>query len=190
MHTSTKKRRQRIIATGVVSLALLVLGACVTPPAGLSPRPADVLPASPRAPMPAPLETKRATPPPQEIRREEVLAGAEREPAVVAAAPPAYIESSASYYAKKFNGRRTASGERYNPNQMTAATRDFPLQSWIKVINPANGKEVIVRINDRTGKRKTPLIDLSLAAAKELGFWGRGKIHVHVLPILPTAINR
>jgi rare lipoprotein A len=105
---------------------------------------------------------------------------------IASTAAPAYYQSFASYYAKRFEGRRTASGERYDPAQMTAATRDFPLQSWLKVINPANGREVIVRVNDRTGKRKTPLVDLSRAAASELGFLGKGKIRVHVIPISPT----
>jgi rare lipoprotein A len=105
---------------------------------------------------------------------------------VATGAPPDYLPSFASYYAKRFEGRRTFSGERYDPDLMTAATRDFPLHSWLKVINPANGKEVTVRINDRTGKRKTPLVDLSRAAARELGFLGKGKIRVHVIPLLPT----
>ena len=100
-------------------------------------------------------------------------------------AQPGYIPSFASYYAKRFEGRRTATGERYDPAKMTA-TRDFPLHSWLKVINPANGREVIVRINDRTGKRKTPVVDLSRAAAKELGFLGKGKIRVHVIPVPPA----
>ena len=103
-------------------------------------------------------------------------------------APPDYYQTHASYYAKRFNGRRTYTGEVYDPEKMTAATRDFPLHSWLKVINPANGKEVNVRINDLTGKRKTPLVDLSRAAAKELGFLGKGKIRIHVIPILPPTL--
>ena len=191
---------RRLLKTGMAAVTLLLLGACATAPAKIntlpSPGPTAVLPA-PRATSPvstsaeippAPLRPAGidATTPPAVDATPPLIAATPAEPTpVVTTTQPDYFLSSASYYAKRFEGRRTASGERYDPTKMTAATRDFPLHSWLKVINPANGREVIVRVNDRTGKRKTPLVDLSRAAAKELGFLGKGKIRVHVIPVLP-----
>lgn len=152
-----------------------------------SPLPASII--SPGPPDKTPSiesELAEAIPPNgQQLPAEDADLLTEGTPAA-AIAEPDHIESFASYYAKRFKGKRTASGERYNPELMTAATRDFPLHSWLRVINPANGKDVIVRINDLTSKRKTPLIDLSRAAAKELEFLGKGKIRVHVIPLLPS----
>jgi rare lipoprotein A len=189
---------QRILNLGMAAVALLLLGACATAPAKVATLLPPELPALQSTPPPSPTlkETQVATlcppaetavTPPVVAVEPPLVAAAPIEPALVApVAPPDYIPSFASYYAKRFEGRRTFSGERYDPDLMTAATRDFPLHSWLKVINPANGREVIVRINDRTGKRKTPLVDLSRAAAKKLGFFGKGKIRVHVIPVSPA----
>lgn len=92
-------------------------------------------------------------------------------------------EGIASYYAKHYNGRRTTSGKRYRPEKLTAAHPDLPLGTKVKVVNLANGKEVIVTINDRCRKRKFPFIDLSRAAAKTLGFLGRGIAKVRIVPL-------
>jgi rare lipoprotein A len=83
-------------------------------------------------------------------------------------------EGIASYYARRYNGRRTTSGVRYNPEKMTAAHSDLPLGTKVKVTNLANDKEVIVTVIDRCRKRKGAFIDLSRAAAKKLGFLGKG----------------
>ncbi|KAB0579073.1 septal ring lytic transglycosylase RlpA family protein [Ideonella dechloratans] len=61
---------------------------------------------------------------------------------------PLYEEGLASWYGRKFHGARTASGEPYDMNAMTAAHRTMPLPSYARVRNPANGREVIVRVND------------------------------------------
>jgi rare lipoprotein A len=89
----------------------------------------------------------------------------------------------ASYYAKKFHGRRTTSGERYQPELMTAAHQSLPLGTKVRVKNLANNKEVTVVVNDRCRKKSTPFIDLSRAAAKKLGFFGAGKAHVAIIPL-------
>ena len=81
---------------------------------------------------------------------------------------------SASYYAAKFNGRRTASGESFDNRAMTAAHRTLPFGSLVRVTNPANGRSVTVRINDRGPFTRGRLIDLSRAAAEELGMVARG----------------
>ncbi len=75
----------------------------------------------------------------------------------------------ASWYGRKFHGRRTASGEVYNMYAMTAAHPTMPLPSYARVRNPANGREVVVRINDRGPFHAGRIIDLSYAAAVKLG---------------------
>ena len=89
----------------------------------------------------------------------------------------------ASYYAKKFHGRATTSGERYHPEKMTAAHQSLPLGTKVLVRNLANDKEVTVVINDRCRKKGFPFIDLSRAAARKLGFLGEGKAKVAIIPL-------
>jgi len=89
----------------------------------------------------------------------------------------------ASYYAKKFHGRRTTSGERYHPEKMTAAHQSLPLGTRVRVRNLANGREVTVVVNDRCRKKSIPFIDLSRAAAKKLGFFGAGITKVAIMPL-------
>ncbi len=75
----------------------------------------------------------------------------------------------ASWYGKKFQGKPTASGEIYNMYAMTAAHKTLPLPSYARVRNPANGREIIVRINDRGPFHAGRIIDLSYTAALKLG---------------------
>ncbi len=75
----------------------------------------------------------------------------------------------ASYYASQFVGRRTASGETYRHEALTAAHRSAPFGSRIKVTNLANNRDVIVRVNDRGPWHGGRIIDLSYAAAKQIG---------------------
>jgi len=89
----------------------------------------------------------------------------------------------ASYYAKKFHGRKTTSGETYHPEGMTAAHHSLPLGTKVLVRNLANDKEVTVVVNDRCAKKSTPFIDLSRAAARKLGFLGSGKARVAIIPL-------
>ncbi|MBJ6799523.1 septal ring lytic transglycosylase RlpA family protein [Geomonas propionica] len=89
----------------------------------------------------------------------------------------------ASYYAKKFHGRATTSGERYHPEKMTAAHQSLPLGTKVLVRNLANDKEVTVVVNDRCRKKGFPFIDLSRAAARKLGFLGQGKAKVAIIPL-------
>lgn len=80
----------------------------------------------------------------------------------------------ASFYANRFAGRATASGERYDPAQFTAAHRTLPFGTLVRVTNVANGRSVIVRINDRGPFTRGRMIDVSRAAADELGLVARG----------------
>ena len=75
----------------------------------------------------------------------------------------------ASYYGPGFHGRRTANGETFNMHAMTAAHRTLPFGTLIKVTNLSNGKSTIVRVNDRGPYVGNRVIDLSVAAAKQIG---------------------
>jgi len=86
----------------------------------------------------------------------------------------------ASFYANKFNGRKTANGEIFSNNDLTAAHIDFPFNTIVRVTNLSNQKFVIVRINDRTPSRNKRLIDLSRRAASALGMISNGVINVQV----------
>jgi rare lipoprotein A (RlpA)-like double-psi beta-barrel protein len=80
----------------------------------------------------------------------------------------------ASWYGPSFAGRRTASGERFNENALTAASKDDPLGSCVRVTNLRNGRSVIVRINDRGPYVRGRRIDLSRGAAGQIGLTSRG----------------
>lgn len=80
----------------------------------------------------------------------------------------------ASYYGRELAGNRTASGERFNPAALTAAHRTLPLGSKVRVTNPRTGDSVIVRINDRGPFHGNRLIDLSEAAARQIGIRAAG----------------
>jgi rare lipoprotein A len=90
----------------------------------------------------------------------------------------------ASYYAKRFEGRKTTSGHRYHPEKMTGAHHSLPLGTVVRVINSSTSQEVNVIINDRCARKPYPFIDLSRAAAKKIGLWGKGKIKVVIIPLL------
>jgi rare lipoprotein A len=87
----------------------------------------------------------------------------------------------ASWYGKPFHGRRTANGEVYDMNQMTAAHKTMPLPSYALVRNPANGREVVVKVNDRGPFIKGRVIDLSRAAARKLRIGGVARVEVRRL---------
>ena len=80
----------------------------------------------------------------------------------------------ASWYGRKFHGRRTSSGEPYDMYAMTAAHRTLPFGTRLRVTNPRTGASVVVRINDRGPFHGSRIIDVSRAAAEELGLVGRG----------------
>jgi rare lipoprotein A len=142
--------------------ALALLAACATP-----------LTDGPEANPPAGLErTPDAAP-----RIEPIRAGGPNRPYAVAGrgyvpltADLPFAETGlASWYGRKFHGRPTASGEPYDMYAMTAAHKTMPIPSYARVRNPANGREVVVRINDRGPFADGRVIDLSYTAALKLG---------------------
>ena len=86
----------------------------------------------------------------------------------------------ASFYANKFNGRRTASGEIFDQKKMTCACNVLPLGTWVKITNLKNKRTVIVKINDRIHPKMRRVADLSRAAAQKLGYISSGLTRVKV----------
>ena len=89
----------------------------------------------------------------------------------------------ASYYGRRFHGRKTASGEPFDMHDFTAAHRTLPFGTEVRVTNPTNGKSVTVRINDRGPFTRSRMIDLSRAAATQIGLIqrGHGTVELEVL---------
>ena len=92
----------------------------------------------------------------------------------------------ASWYGPGFHGKKTSSGERFDMNTLSAAHRTLPIPRYARVTNLSNGKSIVVRINDRGPFHGNRVMDLSKAAAKELGFIHTGTANVKVEQILPN----
>jgi rare lipoprotein A len=93
---------------------------------------------------------------------------------------PHPVIGKASYYARHFNGKKTASGERLNPNQLTAASKTLPLGTRVQVTNLENGRIVHVTINDRGPYVRGRVIDLTPRAAEALNMSRQGTARVEV----------
>jgi rare lipoprotein A len=197
-------------------LASLVLAACASAPRPAPPRaatppppsaeasvsPPGVVPAPPPTTAPAADGPSTVSPevlaqlPDPEPRVEPVRDGGPNKPYQVQGqayrperGDPAMAERGiASWYGRFFHGRRTASGEVYDMHALTAAHKTMPIPSYARVVNPANGREVIVRINDRGPFIAGRIIDLSYAAAVKLGTAG-GVAPVEVHRITHEAIR-
>jgi rare lipoprotein A (peptidoglycan hydrolase) len=141
------------VAGALVLMSLTVLASCNTqqPPPPPQPVPAVAPPPPPPPPAPPP-QTKAPKP----------------RGAVV------------SFQGNESAGRPTASGEPYDPDDMTAASKTYPIGSKVEVTNPKNGKSVIVRINDRGPHVRGRSLDLSKAAAEELGITDKGVAHLKI----------
>jgi rare lipoprotein A len=100
---------------------------------------------------------------------------------------------TASFYANKFEGRKTANGEIFSQKKLTGASNILPLNQWVRVTNMRNNLSVVIRITDRMHKSNKRLIDLSKSAAKKLKYTGNGLAHVKVEVLgkkLPQGIER
>jgi len=102
---------------------------------------------------------------------------------VFVVAATAQHTGTAVYYADHFHGKPVANGEKYDKNAYTAAHNSLPFGTTLQVTNVENGKSVNVRVNDRMGKNSKRLVDLSRAAAKEIGLVeaGRARVRIRVL---------
>ena len=158
----TARSLRAALVAGALGLAPLAASTAATPADGALPLEASAVSVEivPVAPAQLPEETASA---PAELPEATSLG-----------------RGSASYYASKFHGRRTASGEAFDNGAMTAAHRTLPFGSLVRVTNPATGASVIVRINDRGPFSRGRLIDVSRAAAEELGMIARGHATVEL----------
>lgn len=185
---------------GILSGALVAAGCSVLqPPVATVPMPTPV-PTEPAKAEPPPKPAPAAVPPPVVVPRaapveapgdatpkvEPIVTGAPNAPYVINGERyvPATNDAAlaqvglASWYGKPFHGRKTANGEIYNMHRMTAAHKTMPLPSYALVRHRDNGREVIVRINDRGPFIRGRVIDLSYAAAKALGIDGLAPVQV------------
>ena len=96
----------------------------------------------------------------------------------------------ASWYGNKFHGRKTSSGEKYDMYAMTAAHKTLPLPTYVEVTNLENGRQIIVKVNDRGPFHQNRIIDLSYVAAKKLGISSKGTGLVEVRAINPSESYR
>lgn len=112
-------------------------------------------------------------------------AGCSRAPRPVVVPSAGEEVGIASYYASKFEGRRTASGERYRAKELTAAHRTLPFGTLVRVTHLASGKSVEVRINDRGPHRKGRIVDLSRRAAEAIDLIraGLARVRLEVLAL-------
>jgi rare lipoprotein A len=99
-----------------------------------------------------------------------------------------YQVGNASWYGKSFHGKTTASGEPYDMFQFTAAHRQLPLGTLVKVTNLDNGRSIVVRVNDRGPVPRTRIIDLSYGAARMLGMPGHGVEPVRLDIVQPATL--
>ncbi|MDX1418570.1 MAG: septal ring lytic transglycosylase RlpA family protein [Rubricoccaceae bacterium] len=127
----------------------------------------------------APASAQRAAADRDAARLERIAPGGER-------AARAVEEGVASRYARSLHGRRTASGERYDHDGLTAAHRSLPFGTLLRVVNARNGQAAVVRVNDRGPFIRGRSLDLSGAAARRLGF--RGLVRVRYEIVDPEAL--
>jgi rare lipoprotein A len=120
----------------------------------------------------------------EEIKIEEVQADEAQKEAVKEGVKEAVI-GIASYYAAKFHGRRTASGEKFSQKVLTAAHLTLPFGTLLKVTNLQNMKSVIVRVNDRGPHVRGRIVDLSRAAAELIGMRHTGTARVELEILTP-----
>lgn len=165
----------------IVSCGLVTLNACVGP--------APVMDSGPEAPLDV-SHIPNAVP-----RVEPRTSAGNKSPytvlgktyQVMASADNYRERGAASWYGRKFHGAKTSNGEIYNMYGMTAAHKSLPIPTFVQVRNLDNGKEVIVRVNDRGPFHGDRIIDLTYAAAKKLGFVDKGTAQVEVIAIDPVA---
>ena len=154
----------------VLFASAFAVSAFAQAPAPTTAAPAAAVAPTPKALPAAPAAAPAATPAP--------VAAATRAP--VAAATGDVTTGKAAWYGKKFNGRKTASGQRFNAAALTAASNTLPFGTLVKVTNLKNKKSVTVRINDRGPKQADRIIDVTRAAAARLGMLKSGLAEVEL----------
>jgi rare lipoprotein A len=194
--------RPGLVALLFAASLMLGLSACGTaPPQAADERPAEPAPSrggayykddGPDASPPADLDRiPDAEPRPEPLHRfanrPYNVFGQDYVPATALA--PLRERGRASWYGRRFHGKPTASGERYDMYAMTAAHPTLPIPSYVRVTKVGNGRSVVVRINDRGPFHKGRIIDLSYTAAHRLGYVNAGSAMVELETILPGEVE-
>jgi rare lipoprotein A len=135
---------------------------------------------------PTSFDSALASMPPADAKDAKRTSLADAQPLDAADASDFRQVGRASWYGRDFHGRRTANGERFNMNALTAAHRTLPLSSYIRVTNPENGRWVVVKVNDRGPYKRGRVLDLSYAAAKMIGLIHAGTGRVKIEGLSPT----
>jgi rare lipoprotein A len=162
--------RRRFLKVAIPIGFALILTACGTQTASQpQPQPAPVAPAPPPLPAAPPPPPPAAPPPPAESQERQL-------------GPSTTVK--ASYQGRSTAGHKTANGEHYNPNGLTAASRTLPIGSTVKVTNPDTGRSVKVRINDRGPFVHGRSLDLSKRAAEKIGITHKGAARVKVTRVV------
>ena len=172
-------------------LVLLVLGGCAAGPGGGGSKSGTTVPTVTRTDRdgpPAVVPADLINQPDPEPKVEPIIAGGPNKPYSVLGQSYSPMASDvawkqqgkASWYGTKFHGKKTSSGELYSLYGLTAAHPTLPIPSYVRVRNLANGKEVIVRVNDRGPFHSDRVLDLSYAAALKLGITSVGSAQVEL----------
>ncbi len=167
----------RPVRTCAAMLLMGSLAACSGNPPRSAPEPPEAASSPAAAGAPAPVRSERGNPPFYDVlgKRYHVLPTS-----------AGYVARGvASWYGRDFHGLSTSSGETYDMHAMTAAHTTLPLPTWVEVPNLANGKRVVVMVNDRGPFVANRLIDLSYAAATALDMVGTGTTRVEVRTVAP-----
>lgn len=164
--------------------AALALSACAAQqsPAPDAPPPAEPAPHAAAAPAAPAAQHAAAAPAAKKAARQSAAKKADKTEKTAKFSQT----GKASWYGPGFHGKKTANGERFDMNTLTAAHRTLPISSRVRVTNLANGKSVVVRINDRGPYHGNRVMDLSKAAAQELGFIRTGTAQVKIEPLAPA----
>lgn len=163
-------RRRRSLAGAPLVAVLAVLAGCAAPPQRGDP--------PPDAPAPRELPAVTQPRPVTELPALTDAPATTDAPAATELPAVEFGRGRASWYGPRFHGRRTASGERFDMNELTAAHRTLPFGTRVRVRNIQNGREVVVRINDRGPHIRKRIIDLSKAAAAALDLLQAGEAPV------------
>lgn len=161
-----------------IGLCAAILVGCATPPP--TPVPPPVSSAPPPVVYASPAVSPTVEQPIAPASGDASTPEGDQTQAPLVADEPWKQRGLASWYGKRFNGRRTASGERFNAGGFTAAHRTLPIPSYVRVRRVASGDEVIVRINDRGPFHPGRVLDLGHAAAKKLGMVALGNAEVEM----------
>ena len=184
-HAGAPERTGR---AALIGAALLLLGGCtrVGVPAAARAAPAPPAPSTTASGSIPDAASRPAEPPSRSGNMAEYLLAGHRY-RVLDSSRGYEEEGLASWYGEAFHGRPTSSGEPFDMYRMSAAHRTLPLPTWVEVVNLDNGRRIVVRVNDR-GPFHEPdrrIIDLSYAAARELGMLADGTARVLVRAVEP-----